>query len=280
MSLENGNVDELINKSLAIRKGSRYYLVKGPDGEPLLIGKSKAEANKALSTMVIEDKTPSSSSILVPPEALKEATSKTKKETEALDDEATEENLNFDSILDDIIDIKPSVIDSLAVYYRGCHISLDKDRYGKRTIVGNLPVTFRWRKRGNNNANVIDDGGGGNLSCKGWQVFMPKRGSHKKLFKQLRFMRNDTPNGEFITNDELVFCIASREQYERGQKQKSINGLMSALEDKESRMQLGKDIGKLSNENEAIQLLEKQNSSDIATQEQMDDDITRLKAQL
>jgi len=278
---ELSKVEELMKKGLAFRESTWYYYMD--EGKKVPLGRTLDEANKKLLSLAANG-IQSPEPLEKPAEQILEKEVIQPKEiiAESPGPDKTEPGVDdFSDILSTISDIKPDTMDYLAILYKGCHISQETDEKGNLTVVGKLPIVFRWRKRGvdkdGNNSHVIDDGNG-NFTCHNWTVFMKdKSEANQRLYKDLTFMRNDTPNGQFVTNGDLILCVAKKEQYQNSQRQKALRGMISVIKDKERRIEIGRNVGKHQDQDKALKYLENANSSDteLAKKHEMDFDVLK-----
>lgn len=278
-------------KNLVIRKGTWYTLIL-EDGKGLKLARSKADAEKALQNLQQEGKLPEATKegpqqqqpLSQQLGTLNEAIPTKNKKTETLDKaiEVKEKEIEdlsekeLEAVLGTINDIKPSIIDEMAVYY--------KDVYAwdfSNPVIAALPVTFYWKIRGKDNCNIIDDGNG-RKSCDNWQVFMTDSPIGKLIMKHLRVTRNDTQALNFITNADHVLCIGKKDQYLESQRQKTLNGMRGASKERDRRLEIGNNVGK-QKVDEAMQKLSSENANDAKRESdhQKDyDEIEMLKNQL
>jgi len=286
MTEDTALLDEAIKNGLAKRNGPRYYFISD-DGKETPLGMSKAEACKSLKALVMvgspDKKEPASET---PAEDLSPEAASTEKDTVIPDlvksVEVATSNKAADhgydpqlyELLDELGDINSSAVSTLDIKYKGVSVFNFDD-----PVIKKLPVVFYWKLRGKDNANITDNGDG-KMRCNNWAVFMPKAGGiHTRIFEHLKFSRNDTAKGDYVTNGELVLCVSNKEKYLKHQQDKAISGLVQAKRDKDRRVQSGRNIGKL-NEAQAGEHLGNINQRDNQAIRDRDADFARLKSEL
>lgn len=274
-------IEDYMKKALVKKIDKAYYLVI--DGKKERLDQDKIKANSLLSEMLKSGKVKSIEQIENSPQEtldLPEPEEETNKE-EPLNQEfklapfnkASNEEDELSQLLGTIVDIKPSgdYVDT-DIFYKDVNVNLVNN-----PVIKALPVVFRWRTRGTGNANIIDDGNG-NLTCNNWQVLMKDR--HHVIYKHLKFSRNETPNSPYVTNGDLVLCIAKKSTYEERQRNKALSGLIQAKKDKEKRLKLGQDVRLINDADKQLDILESQNNKDAQSMNDYDKQLQDLKNNL
>lgn len=251
--------DELIEEKIVTRDGVWYNYKQGDKN--IRLGRNREAAEKFLLTM---DGMSDSPSTLAPISSA----SSIKKEDPESGGNPEDDLAALAALAAKIVDIKPTSKDELEITYKGISVFC-RDKYldpPYNTIlnpVHGLPIEFRWRLRGDKDSKIIDDGDG-NYVCNGWQGFLTTSTLYKRLQKDLVFKNALKDSRGLIFVGELVLCIARAEDYRKRQEEKVLAANMRFVKDKDRRKEIGKNIGKFKDPENAMKYVTDINKSDVS----------------
>ena len=242
-------LEKLIDKGLAIRKGTWYYLSAG-NGVSIgsKLGQTSEGANAKIAAMVkngeldsllslgntvapeTENGTPESPGIDLQP------SQKPTDDNSSIDD-TVEINDKFANIMGKIQDLKPELSGSMqGVFVDGVDV-----REEEHPTIKKFPFHVRWRDRANNVKN------GSSFMNKGYTVFLKTWEEFKQSPCFLTTNRDDTPEESYITSGQNVLCILrksnfkERKEAQRLRNMETINSVSEARQLKAQNLALQKD---------------------------------------
>lgn len=221
--------NELIAQKTVQRGGAYYiYIV---EGNKINLGKTKVEAMKMLGN------------ILDPIEASRQAQSPTVGEVgNPVKDNPTQ----FEELLGMIEDVDPRQEGSqdLDILINGVD-----SRLNSHPVIKAFPLSLRWRKKSQN-----VDSGSGLVKNQGYTVLRKDYpGLKDKAGKWIiRVSRDDTPNTNFWSVNDLVLCAMKKDQYEERLKREEAKVMINTKVVQEQRNNFAQEMSKVSDVSQVI----------------------------
>jgi len=165
------------------------------------------------------------------------------------------DNLDFEGLLDHIHDFDPKMEagSDLDVFIDGVDSRLDN-----HATVKGFPLQFYWMKKDHN----VQNGSGlitnkqYTVVSKSWPQIKLPNGKYR-----ITVQRDDTPNEDFFSIQELVLCCCKKHQFLEKKKRLVATELLRSKLSEEQRNEKAKSIANLSNVDQIVGALNSENSS-------------------